>query len=393
MPASLEQLTDIFTKADPNETGYATKEALMTALPSVEIKQGSLELRAALDAAMPNSKLKLPEFIALNDCIRVSQVPTLEELRAQVRRDRQAKEARSECRAGAGVYVATHAEPLVGGQGDEGCLEDTFQTAVALEWSKTTKMPQNPPLTRRGRQQAIELGQELVGKGITQIYCSPFLRCVQTAEAVAEMINCPFRVETGLCDWLIKAKYPTDPRPQMCSDSIFEVYPAADPEYPSLTATSELPYPEEDDQMRARLIRTMQHLVGDGHGASGLNFGSILVIAHASGVEQLCRALNAYVSLPPTPFCSLTHLVKRSNGAWLMETLLDHEFLQQGQTIRTFQPGNIPLPGTKATSGLSAEDKYDAKGGVNDKDTGLAALDADGDGVMSREEWLSQHMD
>jgi broad specificity phosphatase PhoE len=263
------------------------------------------------------------------------------------------------------VYVARHGEPLVGRGGKESRLEDELQTSIATHWSKTTKMPQNPPLTRRGKQQGRELGEQLIGKGITHIYCSPFTRCVQTAEAAAEVLNCPFRVETGLCEWLIKPWYPTDPRPQMCADSIHEVYHACDPSYSSVV--KEVEYPEADDHMRHRLEAVMKHMVGDGHGASGLNFGSILVIAHASGIERLCQALVPYASIPPTPFCSLTAMEKCADGSWMMNALLDHDFLSQGHTLSDFKPSHIPLPGT---------------GGR------MNAMDADGDGVMTRDEWM-----
>merc|ERR1712093_675971 len=110
-------------------------------------------------------------------------------------------------------------------------------------------MPLNPPLTRRGRQQATELGESLVGKGITHIYCSPFLRCVQTAEQAGAVLKVPFRVENSLCEWLIKAWYPTDPRPQMCPESIHEVYPTCDGSYQQLI--NDVSYPEPDDEMTA----------------------------------------------------------------------------------------------------------------------------------------------
>jgi len=275
------------------------------------------------------------------------------------------------------VYVARHGEPLVGRGGKESRLENDMQIGIAAAWTNTTKFPQNPPLTRRGRQQGQELGEALIGKGISHIYCSPFLRCVQTAEAAAEVLNCPFRVESGLAEWLIKPWYPTDPRPQMCGGSIFEVYPTCDPSYtsmyhadPQISSGNLVDYPEEDDAMHRRLNASMRHLVGDGHGAAGLNFGSILVIAHASGIESLCQALVPTASIPPTPFCSLTALEKAADGSWLVSTRLDHDFLKQGHTLSDFKPGLVPLPGTKPTSGL-------------------AALDTDGDGVMDRSEWMA----
>jgi broad specificity phosphatase PhoE len=37
---------------------------------------------------------------------------------------------------------------------------------------------------------------------IAHIFASPFLRTVQTANAVAEMLNLPIKLETGLSEWL-----------------------------------------------------------------------------------------------------------------------------------------------------------------------------------------------
>ena len=156
------------------------------------------------------------------------------------------------------------------------------------------------------------------------------------------MLNCPFRVENGLCEWLMKSWYPTDPREQMCGESVWEVYPSCEGSYQQLY--HELEYPESDDRMRERLTKAMRHIVGDGHGAAGLNFGSVLVIAHASGIDALCQALVPHVSIPPHPFCGITSMQKQGDGSWGMVTELDHNFLQQGHTLSTVKPSFVPLP-------------------------------------------------
>lgn len=316
---------------------------------------------------------------------------TLDEMKAEIRA---AKGETYTEKAGAMVYLARHAEPLVGRGGKESRLADKMQETIAVEWGRTTHMPQNPPLTKRGRQQAVDLGTSLIGKGITRIYCSPFLRCVQTAEQVSAVFNCPFQVELGLCEWLIKAWYPTDPQPQMCSTTINEVYPSCDGSYRQLV--KDIQYPEDDEDMRNRLAASMKHIVRDGHGASGHNFGGVLVIGHASGIEHLAKALTLDdIDIPPTPFCSTTALRKQADGSWSvlghesykMITALDHNYLSQGHTLRAFQPQSVPLPGTTATSGLHADLAF-LDG--HQFGSGMSSMDGDGDGTLTRAEWMSQ---
>jgi broad specificity phosphatase PhoE/8-oxo-dGTP pyrophosphatase MutT (NUDIX family) len=45
------------------------------------------------------------------------------------------------------------------------------------------------PLNRKGRRQAVALAQLLEGRGIESIYTSPYTRCVQTVEPLAEAIG------------------------------------------------------------------------------------------------------------------------------------------------------------------------------------------------------------
>ena len=230
-------------------------------------------------------------------------------------------------------------------------------------------------------------------------------RCVQTAEAAAEVLNCPFRVENGLSEWLMKSWYPTDPRPQMCGESVFEVYPTCEGNYTQLY--HDLEYPESDYHMRERLQKAMHHLVGDGQGAAGLNFGSILVIAHASGIDALCQALCPHVSIPPVPFCGITSMTKKGDGSWDLKTniargFVDHDHLQQGHTLSTVRPAYIPLPGEERGVGKEerqadaineAMQKSAHEVAVAKRKAGLAGMDADGDGIVERSEWMKEFRD
>ena len=58
--------------------------------------------------------------------------------------------------------------------------------AVEKGWKKTAARPHDPPLTPTGFEQAAATGRALRDHRLDAIYTSPFLRCVQTATAIAE---------------------------------------------------------------------------------------------------------------------------------------------------------------------------------------------------------------
>lgn len=67
------------------------------------------------------------------------------------------------------------------------------------------------PLTMRGCFQARLTGEALQEKGITQIFCSPVLRCVQTAAEISKIIGVPIKIEPGVMETLDKRWYPSNP--------------------------------------------------------------------------------------------------------------------------------------------------------------------------------------
>lgn len=75
---------------------------------------------------------------------------------------------------------------------------------VDPDWHLTAARPHDPPLTEHGFAQAAATGVALRGERVDAVYTSPFLRCVQTAAAVAKELGAPLRVEPGLCEWINK---------------------------------------------------------------------------------------------------------------------------------------------------------------------------------------------
>lgn len=65
---------------------------------------------------------------------------------------------------------------------------------VNLNWASKALRPQDTPLSQMGHEQAKRLGKWLYSKipirKPTKIFCSPFIRCVQTANEIAEQLAC-----------------------------------------------------------------------------------------------------------------------------------------------------------------------------------------------------------
>jgi broad specificity phosphatase PhoE len=56
-------------------------------------------------------------------------------------------------------------------------------------------------LTDLGRRQAHDLGRELAGAGITEIYASPLVRAWQTAEVISGLLGIPCQVDEALREY------------------------------------------------------------------------------------------------------------------------------------------------------------------------------------------------
>jgi len=66
---------------------------------------------------------------------------------------------------------------------------------VARVW---TSSPEGYPLTERGREQAREAGERLIGAGVTTIYASPLPRAQQTAHEVGSVLGLPVGTLAGV---------------------------------------------------------------------------------------------------------------------------------------------------------------------------------------------------
>ena len=56
------------------------------------------------------------------------------------------------------------------------------------------------PLSRHGWKQSHAVAERLAGKGVSTIHSSPYVRCVQTVEPLAELVGTEIRIDDRLAE-------------------------------------------------------------------------------------------------------------------------------------------------------------------------------------------------
>jgi len=170
---------------------------------------------------------------------------------------------------------------------------------VNPEWFSTAERRYDPPLSEDGLIQVQELAHRLQSEGITRIFASPFLRTVQTAHGVAEVLDLPVGLHWGLGEWLNPEWMTHRPETRSLSELAAQ-FPHIDPEVPIQGKPS---FPETEAQCFARAGQTIRALVDRfpnedllfvGHGASvlGMAMGLVDGVTQADVNASLCALVK-----------------------------------------------------------------------------------------------------
>ena len=180
---------------------------------------------------------------------------------------------------------------------------------VNPEWFATADRPYDPPLSEDGFEQAGRLARRLAAEAeIRHIFCSPFLRTVQTAAKIAKVLDLPLKLEWGLCEWLNPDWMPEMPE-TLPLETLAKLFPAIDPRYASIVRPT---YPESEMDVDRRTAEAAQKIV-DRYPEE------LLFVGHGASVVGAARGLveNANVR---ASLCCLVQMV-REGDRWQM--LLD----------------------------------------------------------------------
>jgi broad specificity phosphatase PhoE len=149
------------------------------------------------------------------------------------------------------------------------------------EWFNTATYPYDPPLSPEGQKQAISISNLLRQEPIQRIFTSPFLRTIQTAVPLSEVLGLPLQLEWGLCEWLCEdwtSSFPlTTP-----IDELLKSYPAIDGNYHSQFIPR---YPEKPIDLDDRIQIIAEIIVHN-------NLTNSLIIGHKGSVLGMVSALT-----------------------------------------------------------------------------------------------------
>ena len=176
-------------------------------------------------------------------------------------------------------------------------------------WKETAPRPHDPPLSPTGIEQAHKTGDFLKSQGIRLVFSSPFLRTVQTADAIAGKLNLRTKLESGFCEWLNPLWFPEMPE-LLSLEEMTGRFASVDADYRSRTIPV---YPEKDEshQVFRRVAQTLEVILR-------AHDGSILIVGHGASVWQAGR----FLVNPPTGIRGETCAVnkfQRQDGKWGLE--------------------------------------------------------------------------
>jgi broad specificity phosphatase PhoE len=178
-------------------------------------------------------------------------------------------------------------------------------------WFRTAPHPHDPPLSPSGHARARALAERLRQERIAHIVSSPFIRAVETAHAIADLLELPIGIDRGLSEWLNSAWFPSRPDTLSASE-LARRYVRVDPSRASL---GDARWGESGDEAAARAAETARRLV------AALS-GNLVLVGHGVSVLAATRALlggDPGSACPSDmPYCFAVKLVQ-VGAAWSLD--------------------------------------------------------------------------
>uniref|UniRef100_A0AC34F4D6 Phosphoglycerate mutase n=1 Tax=Panagrolaimus sp. ES5 TaxID=591445 RepID=A0AC34F4D6_9BILA len=156
--------------------------------------------------------------------------------------------------------------------------------SVTKNAAKVSKNVRNLWVVRHGVEQAKEVGQRLKDEKIDYIFCSPFIRCLQTATAIVSQLNTDAKlklfVEPGFCETLCVTQFPPG---CLTAKELFNNFDLVDSEYEHFLKEF---LPEDDEYIcELRIKKTIESILEK-------YSGNILIISHGSPIAAIHTVLG-----------------------------------------------------------------------------------------------------
>jgi len=190
------------------------------------------------------------------------------------------------------------------------------QDTVDPDWELTADRVHDPGLTELGRWQAWRVGRQFADRGVDfeAIYCSPFLRAVQTTAEICGEIGGEAWLEPGLgehrnADWF-------DSEPETLSYETLVDY--FDPLRLDHDPFVEPGFPEAHHEAERRAGEAARQI-------AAAHDGRVLMVGHGLTIGGVVRGLVGSTEGVDAPLCGLTRLDQDGEG-WQLHCsgLVDH---------------------------------------------------------------------
>jgi broad specificity phosphatase PhoE len=192
-------------------------------------------------------------------------------------------------------------------------LREDFENPA---WKESCGNPWDPPLSANGRGQAADVGAFFADKKIHSIFSSPFLRTLETAQAVAAGCGAQIRTEEGICEWL-NPEWHALPPSWHSADTAVKLFPAVDPTYQTMVHAR---YPETAERIhvRERCRRCLAHILHENPS------GNLVFVTHGSPLGQCVDHLLGSLEGIDFSMAAITQIVQQGSKFRLLGSGCGH---------------------------------------------------------------------
>ncbi len=191
------------------------------------------------------------------------------------------------------------------------------QDFVDPHWPKTADRPYDPGLSPDGLVQARRLAERMEREHIVALFSSPFLRTVETANEIAELLDLSIFIEPGISEWFNQEWFPHAPE-TLSSDQLVERFPRVDLSYTSNVRPN---FPESEDDAMRRSAEAA-------HAIANRFPEPVLLVGHGVSVAGAAIGLDADAVIRECGLCCLFKIARRDD-AWKMELCADVSHLDE----------------------------------------------------------------
>ena len=183
------------------------------------------------------------------------------------------------------------------------------QDTVDPDWELTADREHDPGLTELGRWQAWRVGRFFADHGIDfeAVYCSPFLRAVQTTAEIHGEIGQPAWLEPGLGEHRNAEWFDSEPE-TLSHRTLVEYFGPINPDHEPVVIPR---FPESHQEAEQRAGRAAR-LLADQHD------GRILLVGHGLTIGGVARGLVGSTEGVDAPLCGITR-IEENGSDWQLD--------------------------------------------------------------------------